>query len=302
MADHESVRRQIQAAVQQARERAYARAMHGGAMEMDMDEMEMEMNGGGIPKGTVYKQHNKLRSARALKGFYDGQGRKNKNKKNALGFAAYKNQPRHTGERRVNDYKTSPVEFNPKYRSYVVAVEGQLMYRLDREGKRKMRVFHGKPIAAARKVAGSLAKDYSGIQSKQGTQYDLYTLNGDANAYLQAKETIRSGKPLRIRLTEITRGVRKQIGVASGNPHLSKNPEKRYFRYNYWISRERLSNPTSHGVHNAKTGQDVVIRNTHKNVAVRSYDNKYSYAQAVSHKNDVGEKARRADNLHKRRV
>lgn len=234
MSDSEQIRQQIQRAVAEARARAYERAMEGGA-----------------PKGSLKLKTNKTQRRFAKGGnlYNRGQDREayksfRKANKGNTKFALKRLNDR-SGKRGV--YETSPIQYNPKYRSYVAYVYGSdnkaRLMQSDRPKGVASRKFRGTPISAARKVASALNRNVHGKN---------YVLDGSAQAYEHAVSAIKVERGMvRVLLVEVTQGIRKRRNLNRAAPRLVRqvgNPLAAYYTYSYWVGVEDISPVEANGV------------------------------------------------------
>ena len=265
------LREQIKRAVAEARRRAYERAsMEGGARTSSKEEQLREQI-----KSAVAEARRRAAERASMEG---GKGRAHLSSNTALKrFVGAKANPklltrlegrRNVSSGRVGAWDKSPLQADPRNRSYAVYVkvpetnEFKLVCRAGKAGKVVKRKFHGRPVAAARRFVGALVKN-------RQDRYGL-GLGADASELLaEAKALVERGESVQIMLVETTQGVRKGKLTKSGKlvpTRSGSDPLSKYFKYYYFVSRERQTDPAkqSHVV------QGKQIQTPYVNVAVRT--------------------------------
>ena len=266
------LREQIKRAVSEARKRAYERAssMEGGARTSSKEEELREQI-----KRAVAEARRRAAERASMEG---GVGRTHLSSNTALKrFTSAKANPklltrlegrRNVSSGRVGSWGKSPLQADPRNRSYAVYVkvpetrEFKLVCRTNNVGKVVKRKFHGRPVAAARRFVGALVKN----------RQDRYGLGLGSNAsglLEEVKALVQRGESVQIMLVETTQGVRKGKLTKKGKLIPSRSgsdPLSKYFKYYYYVSREAQTDPSkmSHVV------QGKQIQTPYVNVAVRT--------------------------------
>lgn len=247
--DAEDIREQIRQAVHEARAMAHARAMEGGAFKL---------NG---PKFSEYKPRTTIKRNGQV---HERQVNRIKTRKECPKGRPQKGRECVTvdGNKILDEMKNNSADFlnnNSRYRSYIAYVgivsddnnsENIKTYAVRNVGVGKgnkqisrKRLFHGKPLSAAKKVLSTLgSKKLDPAIERDNRGYKTLS-RGEAQSHTSISEDlmpvadhVKSGGHVKIVLFEVTQGVRK-----NGN---NQDLLSKYFSYTYFGKREHVEGKT----------------------------------------------------------